>query len=107
MADCKLILNDGTELEESQCGYAEHRLWCYIKGLTLAEAFAVFSDPEKTQTIRFQYGSVTDTYIGFTEIDLIRKSELTVDVRLTGGTMQIEEDSTQESDEDVRDGSET
>lgn len=77
-----LLLADGTILENSTCGYAEHNLWCYVKGLTFAEAFTVFSNPEKTKIIKFIYGDNEDTYDGFTEINLIKSSEFTVDVRL-------------------------
>ena len=84
-----LILKDGTRLEKSECGYADHTLWCYIRELTLAEVFAAFSDPEKTEEIRFLYGDTEEIYIGFTELNLIRKSEFSVDVRLTGENTEI------------------
>lgn len=102
-----VVLADGTRLEESQCGYANHHLWCYVKGLSFQEVFAVFSDPEKTIDIRFRYGTQEEVYIGFTEVDIIKRSEFTIDVRLIGGTKLTEEDTAQESDENVRDGSET
>ena len=81
-----LILNNGVVYEDSQCGYADHNLWCWIKGSSLNEVFAAFSDPENTKVIRFLYGDTEETYTGFTEIVLIRKSEFTVDVRLVRKT---------------------
>ena len=78
----RVTLNDGTIFEDSQCGYAEHTLWLWLKGITFAQAFAAFSDPEKTKTILFQYGNQEETYTGFTEINLIQKSESTIDVRM-------------------------
>jgi hypothetical protein len=80
-----LILKDGTVLEGSECGYADHNLWCYIKNLSLTETFAVFSDPSKTETIIFRYGNTEEKYVGFTNLDIVHKKEFTVDVRLTGG----------------------
>ena len=77
-----LVLADGTVLEGSRCGYAEHHLWCYVTGLTMMEAFAVFSNPEKTRTIKFLYGTVEEVYEGFTEMNVIKVSEFTVDIRL-------------------------
>lgn len=80
-----VVLADGTRLEESQCGYADHHLWCYVKGLSFPEVFAVFSNPEKTSEIRFRYGTQEEIYTGFTQLDIIKRSEFTIDVRLTGG----------------------
>lgn len=80
-----LILKDGTELEGSECGYAEHHLWCYIKGMSFGDAFAVFSDPTKTEEMVFKYGSREEKYVGFTDLDVIQKREFTIDVRLNGG----------------------
>jgi hypothetical protein len=84
-----LVLNDGMRLENSECGYANHMLWCYVKDYTLAEVFSAFSNPEKTEEIQFLYGDTEEIYIGFTELNLIRKSEFTVDVRLTGEDTKI------------------
>lgn len=91
-----LKLKDGTELPGGECGYAEHILWCFVKGLTMPEVFAVFSDPAKTGEITFYYGTTEDKYVGFTELNVVRKSEYTIDVQLTGGVRQ-------ERDEDVHD----
>lgn len=85
----KLVLNDGTVFEDGECGYAEHTLWCYVKNCTMAEAFAVFSDPNKTQEIKFIYGTKEVTYVGFTEMNLIKVSEFTIDIRLVGENTSI------------------
>ena len=85
----RLTMHDGTVLERSECGYAEHKLWCWIKDKSMVEAFAVFSDPTKTSAILFEYGTQKILYKGFTEIEIIRKSEFTIDICLTGENTEI------------------
>ena len=68
----RLILADGTEIENGEAGYAEGFLWMYFTGYTMAQAAAMFTDPEKTGVIRFQYGQMEDTYEGFTDCRTIR-----------------------------------
>lgn len=62
----RLILMDGTTLEDGEAGYAQGFLWLWFSGMTLAEAFALFIDPAKTGHIVFQYGEMEDVYDGFT-----------------------------------------
>ena len=62
----RLILMDGTTIENGACGYADGFLWCYIRGYTMAQAATVFFDPSKTGRITFQYGEMSDVYEGFT-----------------------------------------
>lgn len=82
----RIILADGTVLDESECGYADKRLWCYLKKLTLNQAFQIFSDPEKTNKIIFEYGyvdsPVQEEYLDFVDLISINKRELTIDVCL-------------------------
>lgn len=53
----KLTLNDGTELEGAYAIVVGDSLTAYIPGKTLAEGFALLSDPEVTKKIRAeQYG---------------------------------------------------
>ena len=99
MAYNKLTLADGTELENSSCGFAGRNLWCWIGGKTMAECFAIFSDPEKTKEINIEYYEKSIIYKGFTDFVQIRKGtdvlgNETVDVNLTwpeGGEHSIEE----------------
>lgn len=54
--DEKLILNDGTEIA-GHLLETETRLFVYVYELTLAEAFEVLNEPEKTAKIEAeQYG---------------------------------------------------
>lgn len=63
----RLILNDGTIIEDGEAGFADGALWCWMRGYTMAEAAAIFLDREKTAVIVFQYGEDEDRYEGFTE----------------------------------------
>ena len=94
-----LQLADGTILEDSSCGFADKTIWCWIKGRTMADCFALFSDPEKTKTISMMYHASGYRYKGFTDMQVIRKGmdalgRETVDIKLAvpdGGTYSIEE----------------
>ena len=63
----RLILMDGTTIENGEAGYAGGFLWLYFTGYTIAEAAGIFTDPEKTGRIVFQYGQMEDTYDGYTD----------------------------------------
>lgn len=75
MVGRRLILNDGTALENAEAGYAEQVLWCYIPGLSVVQVFPLFSDAQKTQKITFEYGEMSDVYEGFTVISAIIQGE--------------------------------
>lgn len=62
----RLILNDGTIIEDGQCGYADGNLWCYMTGYTIQQAASMFLYPENTEHIEFQFGEMSDSYDGFT-----------------------------------------
>lgn len=68
----RLILADGTTIENGEAGYAEGFLWCYFSGMTLTDAAAIFLDAEKTARIRFEYGEMADEYEGFTTVRVMR-----------------------------------
>jgi hypothetical protein len=84
----RLILADGTVLEDCDCGYSNKSLWCFLKGIPFGEAFQYFSSPTKFQTVIFEleYMDFIDRfeYSGFEEITSVVQSENTVDVRLEG-----------------------
>lgn len=68
----RLILADGTRIEDGEAGYAEGFLWCYFGGMTMTEAAGIFLDAEKTARIRFEYGEMADEYEGFTTVRVMR-----------------------------------
>ena len=83
-----LILADGTVLENSSAGFADRSLWCWISGMSLADCFPIFIDPEKTKEISAIYTKTGIRYRGFKDMQIIRKGtdvfgNDTVDVRLT------------------------
>lgn len=63
----RLILKDGTIIENGSCGYSDGRLWCWFHGFTMAQAAQVFCDHEKTDHILYEYGEMTAEYAGFTD----------------------------------------
>ena len=66
MSGTKLILNDGTEIDEGRAGYAGGFLWLWFTGYTLAESAGLFFDSGKTARIVFRYGEMEDVYEGYT-----------------------------------------
>ena len=63
----RLILKDGTVIEDGTAGYSQGTLWLFFGGMALQEAAAIFFDPKKTKRIIFQYGEMEDVYDNFTE----------------------------------------
>ena len=85
----RLILMDGTQIEDGSCGYADRRLWCYVKNYTMPQAAQVFLDPSKTGKIIFQYGDMSDEYDGFTYCTNIFLDEDQVSVCLRKGVQDV------------------
>lgn len=74
----RLILNPGPnqiELPGSEAGYADGVLWLYIRGVDLAQAFALLSDPANTAVIRYEYGEMADVFEGFTHLTTLMERE--------------------------------
>lgn len=62
----RLILANGTTIEDGEAGFSQGFLWLWFTGMTLAAAFALFNNPSTTAIIKFQYGDMEDVYDGFT-----------------------------------------
>ena len=95
--EVRLILADGTILNNCECGYADGNLWCFLKGISFSDAFTYFSDIDKFNMIVFEMGFSNDfydriTYSGFTELNTIQQGDETVDVRLKGKEIKIEKE---------------
>lgn len=71
--DTMLILNDGTVLNGSIMPNGDDRIiFVYLKGLSLAEGFAIFSDPGRVRKITEKIDPETEReYNGFTVITAI------------------------------------
>ena len=76
-----------------------------MKNLTFAEAFQIFSNPEKVRSIIFEYGLEhryhRTTYVGFTDIQVISKREFTIDVSMIGMETSITEEDIVKGTEEV------
>lgn len=62
----RLILADGTRIEDGEAGLWEGSLWCYLPGWALDRAARIFTNPAKTSEIRYQYGEMEDVFRGYT-----------------------------------------
>ena len=78
-----LILNDGTILTPAHAIRAGGVLYVYIDSvMTLADAFGLLNDPEKTGKIEAnEYGEIT-TYEGYTNLYCITRED---DGRINAG----------------------
>lgn len=78
-----LILNDHTVLEPAHAILGGGVLWVYIDGgMTMAEAFGLLSDPEKTCRIEAkEYGAET-LYEGYADLFCITRED---DGRINAG----------------------
>ncbi len=73
----KLILADGTEIVNAHVLEAGGNAICfYIRnGMTIAEAFALMVDPEKTRMIRAVRNGEETAYTGYMDLRSIQKDE--------------------------------
>ena len=62
----RVILNDGTIIEDGGAGYDSGILWVHFTGYTMEQTASLFFDNKKTQKIIFQYGEMQDEYEEFT-----------------------------------------
>lgn len=80
----RLILADRTILENGRAGYSGGVLWLWFGGMTLAEAAAIFFNPQKTIWICYQYGEMQDVYEHYTvctNIGIDMDGEISVSLR--------------------------
>lgn len=82
MTGRRLILNDGTELENGEAGYSDNTLWCYVPGISMQQAAALFFDQEKTAKIVFQYGEMQNVYEGYTDPAIIMQADNQIKIAL-------------------------
>lgn len=67
MMEEKLTLNDGTEIQGHMIE-TEIRMFMYMYGITLQEAFELLIDPEKTEKIAWERYGETGTVEGYTKL---------------------------------------
>lgn len=64
----KLVLNDGTTIQDGHAGLADGFLWLWLPGTTIQSAAAIAFNQERTKRITYWYGDNLEiTYSGFTE----------------------------------------
>lgn len=96
--EVRLILADGTVLNNCECGYSNNTLWCFLKDISFSDAFMYFENEDKFNTVIFDIGfqdAFYDriTYSGFTELITIQKDpDGKVNVRIIGQEIKIEEE---------------
>ena len=80
--DEKIILNDGTVLQQSHVILSGSNLFFYVQnGMGIIEVFNLFSDIQKTRKIKCErFGQKTE-YIGYTTIMSIGKDD---EVQISG-----------------------
>jgi hypothetical protein len=81
----RLILKDGTRIEDGTAGLADGFLWLYFAGWTMQEAAMMAFNPEKTGTIWFQYGEMEDEFVGYTDCVSIMERGAEISVCLKRG----------------------
>lgn len=66
----RITLNDGTIYENSDIGFTNGVICCFINGetATVLNTFPVFSDSAKTEKIVYEFGEKQNTYEGFTHL---------------------------------------
>lgn len=86
----RLILNDGTTIENGRCGYSDGHLWVWITGYTMMQAAGIFFDPAKTSRIIYEYGEMSNEYDGFTScINLMIDTDGMISVCLIRGATNV------------------
>lgn len=82
----RLILMDGTEIENGHAGTAGSILWLWLPAWTMAQAAeAMIGHPEKTGHIVAEYGEMSDEYEGYTNCTRLTAEDGEICVGLTRG----------------------
>lgn len=68
----RLILKDGTVIENGQAGLADGFLWLTLEGMTMQRAANLMLNPQKTARITFQYGEMETVYKDYTVCMILR-----------------------------------
>lgn len=85
MSGRRLILADGSRIENGEAGKINGMIWCYLPGWTIIQAAQVFTDRAKTSEIRFQYGEMQDVYTGYTNCTNIMTGDGKISVCMDKG----------------------
>lgn len=78
----RLILNDGTVIENGGAGDAGRTLWLYVPGATMQAGWDIASDTGKTARIVHEYGDQKDVYEGYTRCTALMDEDTQVAIGL-------------------------
>ena len=81
----RLILNDGTVIENGGAGDAGRTLWLYLPGFTMQEAAETAFDAGKMARIEHEYGDRTDVYEGYTRCTAIMDEDTKISIGMVKG----------------------
>ena len=81
----RLILKNGTVIEDGRAGFFDGSLWLWMPGLTMAEAAAIAFDSSATSRIIFQYGDMEDVHSGYTVCTILMQDGNEIAVCLVKG----------------------
>lgn len=72
----KLILNDGTEIENASALLSSGTLFLYLgQAVNMVQAFDLLIDPEITERITYQEFDSVKVFDGYTDLTFIRKED--------------------------------
>lgn len=91
----RIVLADGTVIENSECDGSTKRVWCFLRGMDIFEAFRLFSSPEKFRTVVFESG-IAERYTRITYSGIVTLNEVSVtsgmiNLRLIGDNIVSDE----------------
>lgn len=81
----RLILSDGTVIEDGRAGLDDNMLWLFFPGWEFWTAADKVRDHEAMKRIIFQYGADEDVYTGFTVCTSITSAGGEISVSLVKG----------------------
>ena len=76
----RLILNDGTVIENGGAGDAGRTLWLTLPGYTMQKAAETAFNAGKTARIEHEYGNVKDVYEGYTRCTAIMDEDTRISI---------------------------
>ena len=85
MDGIRLVLNNGTVIENGRAGYASGFLWLRLPGYTMQTAAALAFNTAATKRIVFQYGQMEDVYEGYTSCTCINEEDGLISVCMVKG----------------------
>lgn len=92
----KLTFANDVILGDSECGFYEDTLWCYISGRPLLEVVQLFSKPENFNKVIFEFGTSSlfrrITYTGFVKLKSIEIAANTINVCIVGLDVKVEKE---------------